>query len=451
MIEPTFDVEVETLRDALGIDPDDVAELPRFDVGHEAPAETPKGERATSSLYRSPTETDELLTHYLEDAEVGVTDAAIAKKAGLSCHQVKRWRGRHGITRTAGADPSGRGMHESGSVGQAETLIADESLSGTDEIDTARVREWLRQLPGDGVGAATWATHLGHEMRADPGLVQQVANMLRARGGALDQRTAGALVASLEAAGTPDAQDALCELAEDENVREADRMRAAAALNGIAEPTPDTVEALARLTGPDQVGPVRRTATLAAATIAQRSASNSRLGVRADSVADAAIREALESDPVLALDAIGNRAGSRHLATVEQFLDSEDVAQRTAAVLALRQQPAGVRVRLLRDRLANETDPGCIAAIATQLRDALDNVEPGVAASLGSMATDALSREPTGAAAVALVELVGRTSGNDPRAKETLLHTFWSTSDPALRSAIGRYVTAREIAASRPE
>jgi len=106
VIEGTFTTDAGTLRNALAIDPDDVAELPRFDVGHEVPAETQRSERSAPSPYWSPAETDELLAAYIEDAEAGVTDAAIAKKTTLSRHQVKRWRGRHGITRTPGRPTS---------------------------------------------------------------------------------------------------------------------------------------------------------------------------------------------------------------------------------------------------------------------------------------------------------------------------------------------------------
>lgn len=104
--EGTFDAGATTVGEALGVEPRDIVDLDRFDVGQAPPEVTGRTARSAPSPYRSEAETDELLADYLEDADAGVTDAAIARKTGLSRHQVGRWRRRQGITRKSGRPPT---------------------------------------------------------------------------------------------------------------------------------------------------------------------------------------------------------------------------------------------------------------------------------------------------------------------------------------------------------
>lgn len=321
--------------------------------------------------------------------------------------------------------------------------------AAADEQSIQTVVDWMQDLPGGGVEAASAATRLGAQMRNDAGLIGAVEVLLRRSAPRPSVREQAALVAGLEAAGNSRAQRALCAVARDTSLAPSERAVAVAALNGIRHPTSGTVNDLEALVMVDEPSLIRSTATLALATLSGRQHSDAELGDRIHLAADGAIHRALVEEPARALTAMGNRAEPGDRVLAEPYLTSDDPEVRRAAVTALRRQPPQARVRLLEPRLRTETDPRCLQAIGTDLRGAIEAAPTEVQTRIVEVAGKALLRTEARHARLALIDLLGAVS-DDEEARGALLQLFWQSPPPEIRRAIGRYVSASELAAARP-
>jgi hypothetical protein len=87
----------KTVGDLIGIDPEDVRDVLDYVVGTE-PTSSPKPESSARSKRLARRQLDA----FARDAEAGASDAEIARRAGCSIAQVRRWRLRLGVRHAAG-------------------------------------------------------------------------------------------------------------------------------------------------------------------------------------------------------------------------------------------------------------------------------------------------------------------------------------------------------------
>ena len=93
-----------TVAAALGLDPAGCTELPPYLVGDE-PVRPRRGLRRGRYLRRD--SVDARLAELRGDAEAGVPDALLARRAGLTKERVRQWRRRHAIAGHSGRPSRG--------------------------------------------------------------------------------------------------------------------------------------------------------------------------------------------------------------------------------------------------------------------------------------------------------------------------------------------------------
>ena len=325
--------------------------------------------------------------------------------------------------------------------------LSEQSAPATTVVEITNLRDYMNHAATTGVAASQDATALGRAIQSNPALLGAARDAMLGPS-PIDRSRWPTLLAALEAAGTPGAQQLLCDVAAGDDLDEGSRVLAVAALQGLASPTEATATSLDALLGRGPTDNVARTALLSVAGLASGRASDPVVSARLGAIADSAITATINRDPVLALDAIGARGGPRHVDLIASHLDSDSPEVRTAAIRASRAQSTDFRTRVLLPRLREESDPHAIVGLGRVLSGVLEQGTPEQREAVVVTALGAVERASNPQALIGLVELLGTTAGTDARVRDALLALFSRSSDVAVRRAIGRYLSARELATS---
>jgi hypothetical protein len=296
-------------------------------------------------------------------------------------------------------------LEQEGSPAPGDAIWRDEALAAArarvdagppapSAWDEAERRAARRRFQAAGVALDGLVARAGTARLPAPGLVQELAAYLRAfpeaaarvprAVAAAGDGAAALLLHALELAGTPEAQDALLDVAEGGGQARRNRIRALVALNGVEAPTADTLERLerdARGAGGERSG-VASTALLALGALAPRAP-----GAEGERIVGDLTRALEGADPQrehLLLLALENAEAPLPAGALERGLASphagvRQVAARLGGIAAegdptglllaalAREGDAQVRAELVAALLARPADPRANLAIAAAL------------------------------------------------------------------------------------
>jgi len=307
----------------------------------------------------------------------------------------------------------------------------------------AALRGHVARLSQEGRTSVRAIYELRDFLRAHPEAAALVPGMLGSPG--LESATAAALVNALGMAGTPEAQAALAEVAQDPAMGPVNRSRAIVAMGDVRDIEDSSLEALWRVARQSRHEPgvaLPSTAALALGTVGSHlkvSQPARYEALRADLVRH------LESardpgDARAALLALGNTEDEALSGVVETWLEHESPAARAGAAQALgRLGSGGVQDRLA-TRLASEQAGQVRAAISTSL-----NRLPPPAPQTLELVTRLVRQEPDAEARFAMVRLLADNLEAFPPARAVLFDL--SSQDPSKRIRV--YASGRLFSAAR--
>lgn len=256
---------------------------------------------------------------------------------------------------------------------------------------------------------------------------------------------------ALSEAGTPEARQALIDMAYDVELDENTRTQAAAALGDLVNPTVETVEQLAELGRNteeygDDLGLPNSAARMSIGALMGRHEGRDDI-VEAGRVA---IDEVLRTDDPMVrrqgLIAAGNSGDEYFIEAIERAVRDTDSDTRRVAARAARRMEIEATDPIFRDQLRNERQSTVIAEMANTQRVQVgsqdgepsgETIDHFIAALRGGASVDARAR---------IIELLGSIADTNAIARQALIDHFPHEPEARLREMIGRYVTAAELA-----
>lgn len=247
-------------------------------------------------------------------------------------------------------------------------------------------------------------------LRAHPGAADELIAALLANELPADARAAAFL--ALELAETSQSQRALVAALRDSTMPDADRSRAAAALQGVRKPAGSTIDGLLLATANAGDGDEAASAALlAVGTLAGRSDVTESDRARLHERLEHALKASGADAKVVALGAIGNSADPERAATVTPLVDADEPTVRAAALGALNKIGRPLTLQAVLSKLAADPAGNVQSALATHLD--MHNEPPldALAATTKLLANNNLPLDTRLALARLMVRLAGRFDG----------------------------------------
>jgi hypothetical protein len=287
-----------------------------------------------------------------------------------------------------------------------------------------------------GGGASASDAHWVRDLLATcPGTAERVVEAIA--GGRLDDGAAAALLNALELAGTPEAQAALGTVLEGHAFGRMNRLRAAIALGGVAEPTAEALDSLWRTSERRETGEaseIADTALFALGALAPRSRAADAAVGPVETRLQARLAAARDEDERgILLGALGNARNRALAPAVLPYLDDGSAYVRASAADALGNMPGRETESRLVERLRTEGDPRVRKALAASLA----RTEEPAAESLE--AVEAMVRdEETAATRLEMARFLGENVERHPSSRATLEHLLRKDRSASIRSYAGK-------------
>jgi hypothetical protein len=311
----------------------------------------------------------------------------------------------------------------------------------------AELARLLAALDATGGASRSDAHGIRDLAAACPGTAGRVVEAIA--GGRLDDGAVAALLNALELAGTPEAQAALGAVLDDQGFGRVNRLRAAIALGGVAEPTPEALDSLWRTSErreTREASEIADTALLALGALAP----NARGADEAVGPVEARLQGRLaaardEDERGILLGALGN-ARNRALAPAAlPYLDDASAYVRASAADALGNMPGRETGSRLVERLRTEGDPRVRKALAASLA----RTEEPAAAALEAVEAMVLDEE-TAATRLEMARFLGENLERHPSSRATLEQLLKKDRSASVRSYAGKILLRTEYTPTPP-
>lgn len=307
----------------------------------------------------------------------------------------------------------------------------------------------FQRILGEKKGHHTAVNRLAAYLAAHPAAIAEL--MAELRSGRIDPGVRAPLFLALELAGTPQAELALAEAVGDPRHTEIDRMRAAAALADVAQPSARAFEALAaearRTPASGESHDGASTALLALGTLGHNAAaSQPELTGRVRQELEARLaRGSTGAELTIALDAAGNAGDPALAPALERYLDHPSPQVRAHAAGGFRRFKDTTGEASLLARLERDTAAPVRLAIAEALAERARAGGGYLSPALLAAAIRRLSEEPDARVRAVLIGLLGGATASAPEAKQALIRQFHRETQPELQQLIGRFCSADEL------
>jgi HEAT repeat protein len=247
----------------------------------------------------------------------------------------------------------------------------------------------------------------------------------------------GAVLGALGAAGTPEAQAALCALSGDANASPVLRKSAMIALVRAKRPTEETMEAFVRLMNGVGDASTQREIFFTAGTMAHNGEETQpALAARLETALADRYSKCSGEACVVLLQALGNVGTSRAMPVLEPALEDADANRRAAAVDALRLiRDPGVDV-LIADRITKDPDAKVRAA-------AIGTVRYRPMGPLVEALSSAIKVDPSDFVRVQAINVVTEHVGESPLIRQALVAAATTDPKPGVRRLAGEVLGTR--------